>query len=657
MIQLDSVSKSFGGRTLFENLSWQLRPGKRIGLVGPNGTGKTTLFRILSGELEYDSGRLVVPNQSTIGLLPQTVGELSGGTVWTRILEARQDLLDAEIALNDLRDRLAVAKDPAEIAALTDELGEKEDNYQIAGGYELPIRAKAILNGMGFKDERFSEPVENLSGGWRMRLVLGQLLLQRPTVLLMDEPTNHLDVPSLEWLEGFLQSYEGTVVIISHDRYFLNRLVDEIAALEGGVLYVEPGNFDDYLESRAERLEKLAHDKEQHDKEMERLQAFVTRFRAKASKARQAASRAKQLDKMKENRIELSSERKQISIRFPDAPRSAREVMRLEGVCKAYGNNVIYDGLDFQIERGERIALVGPNGQGKSTLLKMLAGVESPDSGELTVGYKVELGYFAQHHIDGLDLDASILKAMESAATSETFPRCRSILGAFLFSGDDVEKRVRVLSGGEKHRVALAQLMLRPSNLLLLDEPTNHLDMESRAVLEDALEDYDGTVVFVSHDRGFINNVATRVVHIADRQADSYFGGYDEFAEKRAQEVAAAARAAAAAAEATGDKNAPTSRKDNRRQAAERRAELNRRVGGIKKEVQTLEKTIEALETEKEALGEKLADADFYQSGDPKEVAKATRRFQEIDQELEKAYAAWEKGAEKIAQAESELSV
>lgn len=653
MVQLDSISKSFGGRTLFSDLSWQLRPGKRIGLVGPNGTGKTTLFRILSGELEFDDGRVVVPSGFSIGLLPQTVGEMTGGTVWTRILEARQDLLDDEIQLQQLRDQLAVEKDNATLERLVEKLGELEDRYTMNGGYELPVRAKAILNGMGFRDSRFDDPVDILSGGWRMRLVLGQLLLQRPSVLLMDEPTNHLDVPSLEWLEGFLQSYEGTVVIISHDRYFLNRLVDEIAALEHGELFIEPGNFDDYLQAREERLEKLSHDKGMQDKEMARLAAFVERFRYKASKARQAQSRSKQLDKLKENKIEIAGDRKQIHIRFPDGPRSGRDVVRVEGIQKAYGTNVIYDGADFHIERGERIALVGPNGEGKSTLLKMLANVEQPDGGRIVWGHQVAIGYFAQHHIDGLDLDASVLAAMEAAATPETHPKCRSILGAFLFSGDDVQKRVRILSGGEKHRVALAQLMLRPSNFLLLDEPTNHLDMESRAVLEQALDVYEGTVVFVSHDRTFINNVATRVVHVANRTLDSYEGGYDDFTEKRAIEVA---ERAARAATVT-DVNAPATKKDTRRQASEKRAELNRRIGPIKKEVDALEKTIETLEAEKEILEAKLADADFYQNGDPKDVAAVTRRFQEIDTKLAAAYAKWEEGAQRIAAVEAELEI
>lgn len=654
MIQLDGVSKSFGGRTLFENLSWQLRPGKRIGLVGANGTGKTTLFRILARETDYDAGRLVVPNGASIGLLPQTVGEMVGGTVWSRMLEARKDLLDAEELLHRLRERLAETAEPVLLERLTRELGEKEDEFQIAGGYDLHVRAKAILNGMGFLDSKFHDAVETLSGGWRMRLVLGQLLLQRPTVLLMDEPTNHLDVPSLEWLEGFLQSYEGTVVIISHDRYFLNRLVDEVAALEQGQLFVQPGNFDDYLESRAERIEKLAHDKMQQDKEIQRLEAFVTRFRAKATKARQAQSRAKQLDRIKESRIELSAERKQISIRFPDSAKSGREVIRLEKVAKAYGDNVIYDGLDFTLERGERVALVGPNGQGKSTLLKMLAEVEGPDSGRVVTGHQVVKGYFAQHHIDGLPLDASIFKAMESAASSETFPKVRSILGAFLFSGDDVEKRISVLSGGEKHRVALAQLMLSPTNLLLLDEPTNHLDMESRAVLEDAIDDYEGTVVFVSHDREFINNVATRVVHIENRHAHSYHGGYDLYAEKRTQE---AAERAAAASDNAADGAQAISRKDARRAAAEKRTELNRRVGGIRKEVQALESSIEALEAEKETLGAKLADTDFYQQGAPEEVTKATKRYAVLEQQLQDAYARWEELSETIAQVEEELEL
>lgn len=651
MVQLDSVAKSFGGRTLFEDLSFRLRPGSRIGLVGPNGTGKTTLFRILSGELEPDGGRVIVPTGASVGLLPQTVGEMHGGSVWSRMLEARQDLLDMEVELDALRAAISTEKDDEALSALAKRLGAIEDRFIAEGGYELHARAKSILNGMGFADDRFEVPVETLSGGWRMRLVLAQLLLRRPSVLLMDEPTNHLDVPSLEWLEGFLAGYDGTVVIISHDRYFLNRLVDEIASLEQGKLYVEPGNFDDYLEARAQRLEMASHQQEMQDKEIARLSAFVERFRYKASKARQAQSRAKQLDKLKDQRVELQQDRKNIHIRFPDAPRAGRDVVRLEGIDKAFGDLVIYRGLDFTIERGERIALVGPNGEGKSTLLKMIAGALAPDAGKLTLGHNVVPGYFAQHHIEGLDLDASILKAMESAATSENFGRCRSILGAFLFSGDDVEKRIRVLSGGEKHRVALAQLMLKPSNLLLLDEPTNHLDMESRAVLEQALDVYEGTVVFVSHDRTFINNVATRVVHVANRTVTSYDGGYDDFAQKRAQELAEAQALEATTSAAVSTVN----RKDARKAAAERRAEVNRRVGTLKKEVAAMEASIEKFEAEKATLGQRLADADFYTKGDPKEVTEATRRFAALDDELVKLYARWEESAETIAKVESEL--
>src|SRR5690625_840278 len=657
MIQLDSISKHFGGRTLFEDLSWQLRPGRRIGLVGPNGAGKTTLFKILHGDEGYDAGRLIVPNHAKVGLLPQTVGEMIGGTVWSRMLDARKDLLEQEEALQDLRTELSKTKDPVLIERLTTQLGEAEDLFEREGGYTLHVNAKAILNGMGFADDRFDAPVESLSGGWRMRLVLAQLLLQRPTVLLMDEPTNHLDVPSLEWLESFLQGYDGTVVIISHDRYFLNRLVDEIASLEHGQLFVEQGNFDDYLASRAMRLEQRAHLREQQDKEIEHLESFLRRFGAKATKPRQAQSRVKKLEKLKSERIELQGGKKDISIRFPDAKKSGRTVFKVSDVHKAYGDNVVYDGLNLEIERGERIALVGPNGQGKSTLLKMLAHVEAPDAGAVELGYQVELGYFAQHHIEGLDLNHTILQAMESAATNESFPRCRAILGAFLFSGEAVEKKISVLSGGEKHRVALAQLLLKPTNVLLLDEPTNHLDMESRAVLEDALEDYEGTVIFVSHDRGFINNVATKVIHIADRKADEYYGDYENYAKKRAEEKTAAEARKNAEANDAQSANKPLSKKDERRRAAELRQELNRRVGPLKKKVQTLEQTIETLEEDKEKLEAKLSDVEFYQKGDPEEFAKETRRFQKIKDALEKAYSEWEEASQQIAEVEEELQL
>lgn len=655
MIQLDNISKSFGGRTLFEGISWQLRPGRRIGFVGPNGTGKTTLFRILAGELEPDAGRVVIPTDATIGLLPQTVGEMSGGTVWERMLEAKADILALEERLDNLRNALADCRDEHELTELANELGEVEDRFLAGDGYNIRHQAQAILGGMGFTEEMMQGPVEVLSGGWRMRLVLSQLLLQRPSVLLMDEPTNHLDVPSLEWLEGFLGNYEGTVVIISHDRFFLNRLVDEIAALEFGELHVEPGNFDTYLRSREERFERLVHEKEKQDKEIERLKAFVDRFRAKATKARQAQSRQKQLDKIE--RIELPTERKQIHIRFPEAPRSGKEVVSCEGVRKAFGDNVVYDHLDFEVKRDERIALVGPNGQGKSTLLKMLAGVLEPDAGEVKLGHNVHIGYFAQHHIDGLDLGDTILASMERRATPESFPSCRAILGAFLFSGDDVKKKVSVLSGGEKHRVALATIMLRPTNFLLLDEPTNHLDMESRAILEEALDSYQGTVVFVSHDRTFINNVATRVVHVAGGAAVSYHGNYDFYVTARdeeKQEIAEqqSTRKAAAPVAAT-PVDEGLSKKEQRRLAAERRAAVNKEVGGLKKELARLEDQIASDEDEKEAVAARLADADFYMKGDPAEVSGATRRFGELGDALEKAYARWEELAAQIEEVEA----
>ena len=655
MIQLERISRSFGGKTLFRDLTWQLAPGRRIGLVGPNGAGKTTLFRILAGELEPDEGRIVIPRGATIGLLPQTVGEMTGGTVFERMLEARSDLLQLERDLDELRTRLESAP-PDQAQPLTERLGELEQRYDQEGGYTLRARAASILGGMGFAPDVFESPVEILSGGWRMRLVLSQLLLQRPTVLLMDEPTNHLDVPSLEWLEGFLASYEGTVVIISHDRYFLNRLIDETAALEHGSLHVVPGNFDDYILAREQRIELIEKARTNQQREIEHLESFVERFRSKATKARQVQSRVKQLERIE--RIDApSAANRRMVIRFPDAPRSGRDVVVCDDVSRSFGDQVIYSGLNLVIERGERLALVGPNGQGKSTLLKMIAGSLQPSGGTVRLGHQVIPGYFAQHHVEGLDLSQTILGALESRATPETFPRCRSILGAFLFSGDDVLKKVSVLSGGEKHRVALASLLLRPTNLLLLDEPTNHLDMESREVLEQALSAYDGTVIVVSHDRTFLNAVATRVLHIQDGTATSYDGNYDDYAARRAEERAAAAATGAStnASSSSEAGGASVSRKDQRRLAAERRKEVQRRVGDLKKELTALEREIASAEAERDQLAERLSDAGFYQNGDPGEVAETTRRHGRLGDRLDGHYARWEELAERIDSVEREL--
>jgi ATP-binding cassette subfamily F protein 3 len=659
MIRLDNVTKRFGGEPIFEDISLEMTPGSCIGLIGPNGAGKTTIFRLLTGEMKPDSGRVIVPKGMTVGLLPQTVGEMTGGTVLERTLQVKGDALELERKLEDLQQKLEQVSDPEQAEALSHEYGETEEAYKLAGGYELRADAKRILAGMGFTNDDLHRDVSELSGGWRMRLVLAGLLLQRPDVLLMDEPTNHLDVPSLEWIEGFLGAYEGTVVVISHDRYFLNRLVDQIASIEPDGLFVTPGNYDDYEVAVKERNEQRRREKEQQDKEIARIQEFIDKFRYNANKAAQVQSRIKKLEKI--DPIKTVDSRKNVSFTFPEGTRSGKRVMTCEHVSKSYPpNTTVYEDLNLIVTRGERIALVGPNGQGKSTLLKLLAGVVESDSGTVEWGHNVELGYFAQHHIDGLNLDHTLLEEMESRASMEMFPKCRNILGTFLFSGDDVHKRIRVLSGGEKHRVALATLLLEESNLLLLDEPTNHLDMKSREVLKEALKEYGGTVILVSHDRAFLNDLATRTIHVEGGGITSYLGDYEYYSEKRRKEReanqanGAASRPADESSDDKDDEN--LSRKELRRLAAEERKLRKKRIGPLEKEFQQLERRIDDLEEERGKLAEKLADADFYQNAEGAEFAKVSKEHGELESKIEQAMLKWEELGEKIEAAEAELS-
>ncbi|TVR03454.1 MAG: ATP-binding cassette domain-containing protein [Deltaproteobacteria bacterium] len=659
MIQLDSISHAFGDRALFRDLSWQLHPGARIGLVGPNGAGKTTLFRILAGDLVPDTGRVILPRDASIGLLPQDVGDLGDCTAIEHVLEGCRDLLDEADRIQDLRQQLddAVARgeDSSTLESLSADMAEREERFRARGGYGLRARAASILGGMGFDTGDLDRHVSTFSGGKRVRIVLSKLLLQRPDVLLMDEPTNHLDVPSVEWLEGFLSNYRGTVVVISHDRYFLNRLVTEIAGLEYDGLHVHPGTWDDYMAARDERAALLEARKAQQDRSIRETERFIERFRAKATKARQVQSRVKQLDKVE--RITLDEQRGTIHFRFPEAGRSGRMVVEAEKLGRDFGDLTVFGSVDFSLERDERVALVGPNGAGKSTLLRLLAEDLAPSRGEIRIGHNVVRSYFAQHSVDSLDLRNSILEEMESAATTDTFPLCRSILGAFLFSGDDVERRISVLSGGERNRVALARMLLRPANLLLLDEPTNHLDISSRDVLVDALRNFNGTVLFVSHDRHFINQLATRVVHIEDGTLESTLGDYEYYRHKRRAEGLGGSSGLLADAGPTprdpkparpssAESAAPRTRRDRKRIEAEWRNRMNRETRELRAAVEDAETRMAAAEERRAELEGALADPALYAAeGNGARIAALQTDLAATLEEIDNLLAAWEDAA------------
>ena len=533
MIQIENIGKSFGGQVLFHDLTWHITRDQRIGLVGPNGAGKTTLCRILTGAMEVDSGQVRRAKSATIGYLPQEIASAGDGTVLGHLLAGFPEVQRLEAEMELLTAEMAEGEDGGS-EELTHRYGELQHQYESLGGYSLEARAKAILGGLGFLSDDFFKPLATFSGGWRMRVALGRLLLQAPDLLLLDEPTNHLDLESLQWLEDFLGAYEGTVMIISHDRYFLNRVVDHIAELELGRFALYRGDYDEYQAQKLARQEQIEAAQRNQAEQIEKMERFIRKFRYKATKARQVQSRIKMLERIE--RVEVLRAPKRIHFRFPQPPRSGTSVCDLRKIRKAYGDNVVYTGVDFRLLRGDRVALVGVNGAGKSTLLKIVAGVLPFERGSRVLGHNVSVHYYAQHQLDALNPGNSVLEEVAAVADIETQPRLRTILGAFLFSGNDVEKPVAVLSGGEKSRLALAKMLLRPANLLCLDEPTNHLDVTAREILEEALEQFEGTMLFISHDRYFINRIATKVVEVRDNRLWEFAGDYDYYLEKKAGE-------------------------------------------------------------------------------------------------------------------------
>ncbi len=682
MIQIEEIGKSFGGQVLFRDLTWHITPGQRVGLVGPNGAGKTTLCRILTGEMEVDSGLVRRAKSATVGYLPQEVASAGDGTVLGHLLAGFPEVRRLEAELELLAGEMAEGEDGAS-EDLVRRYGELQHQYEALGGYSLEAKAKAILGGLGFAPEDFFVPLTNLSGGWRMRGALGRLLLQAPDLLLLDEPTNHLDLESLQWLEEFLGAYEGTVVIISHDRYFLNRVVDRIAELELGRFALFTGDYDDYQAQKLARQEQIEAAQRTQAEQIEKMERFIRKFRYKATKARQVQSRIKLLDKM--DRVELIRAPKRIHFRIPQPPRSGTTACELRRVRKAYGGKVVYAGIDFRLLRGDRVALVGVNGAGKSTLLKLVAGGLPFEGGDRVLGHNVTVHYYAQHQLDALNPRNTVLEELAAVADVEMHPRLRTILGAFLFSGEDVEKPVTVLSGGEKSRLALAKMLLRPANLLCLDEPTNHLDVIAREVLEEALEQYEGTMLFISHDRYFINRIATKVVEIRDGQLWEFAGDYDYYLEKRAESheprdassehrvparqrgwPSAECRDAGQRTEAVRSKPAAPDRqsqeatrkprsREGRRAEAEVRQRKSREMAPLKARLRELESEIARIEGRIRDLNDQMANPDVYRNGErAREVARERKTLEE---QVASLYGKWEELTSRVEGAATDGAV
>jgi ATP-binding cassette subfamily F protein 3 len=528
MIQLSSVTKSFGARVLLEDVTWQVSDRETVGLCGPNGAGKTTLLRIFANLDEPDAGAVVKPADLRVGYLPQDGLAHEGHTLHEEAALAFEWLLEVRKELEAIEERLA---DPAvaegEHEGMLHRYSDLQDRFRLHDGYAIDLKIDTVLRGLGFSAADYDKPTATFSGGWQMRIALAKLLLAKPDLLLLDEPTNHLDLDARNWLEEYLHDYPHTVILVSHDRFFLDAVVDRITDIHLRTLVDYHCNYSQYLVQRDEHLARLREAKRRQDEEVARIEMFINRFRYQATKAAQVQDRIKMLEKVVP--IEVPPERKRVHFKFPSCGKSGRMVFDLKGVHKAYGATRVFEGIDLYIERGDRIALLGPNGAGKSTLMRLLSGVEEPDRGTRATGHQVVLEYFAQDEAVRLEPGLTIYETLSSGSPVHMVPMIRDILGGFLFSGDDIYKRVGVLSGGERTRLAVARMLLRPSNTLLLDEPTNHLDLDSKDVLLDALMDYGGTLIVVSHDRYFIDKLATKVIEIGNGRALLYPGTYEEF--------------------------------------------------------------------------------------------------------------------------------
>jgi ATP-binding cassette subfamily F protein 3 len=645
LLRLEGIGKSFGGRRLLSGVDLVVRAGDRIGLVGPNGVGKSTLLRIAARDEAPDEGRVLAPRSARIALLRQEIDPAQSGTAEEEAARAFEPLAALERELERLEGEMeAAGREGRDVpSALAERYDRLRHEYEQRGGFEREARVARTLEGLGFDEERRRRPLGALSGGWRMRVELAKLLLSEPDVLLLDEPTNHLDLPSIEWLEGTLASFRGALVIVSHDRAFLARHVNRVAELGPQRLEVYEGSFPDYLVERLRRREAALARQAAEDRRVAETLRFVERFRYKASKARQVQSRLKALARMERTEAPADASRR-MRLRIPPPERAGAVVLRLAGVHKAYGETRVYEGVDFELRRGERVALVGPNGAGKSTLLRMLAGVLPPDRGERSLGHNAQVAFYAQHQLDALDPARTVLEELASVARSEDHPRLRGQLGAFLFGGDDVEKRVAVLSGGEKARLALAKLLLRPANVLVLDEPTNHLDVDACEVLEAALRAYEGTLAFISHDRAFINALATRVVEVRAGRLREFLGDYDAYQAKLAAEAARVAAPGPAGPGPAGTAPASREARERERERGKARARAARRLEAIEGEILTRETALEE-------IGWRLGDPAVFR--DPEKTRALEAERDALRAAIAEAYGRWEALAAEVEDADA----
>ncbi|MFC5270394.1 ribosomal protection-like ABC-F family protein [Adhaeribacter terreus] len=645
MISINNLSFHFGSRTLYEDASLHIKPKDKIGLIGLNGTGKSTLLRVLVGEYKPDSGSIQMSKDTTIGFLNQ---DLLSYDTHESILSVAMQAFERALEVQKEIDEVLHQMDTNYEDSLVEKLAKLQDEFDALDGYNMQTKAEEILEGLGFTTEELQRPLKTFSGGWRMRVMLAKILLQKPSLLLLDEPTNHLDLPSIKWLENYLEGYEGAVIIVSHDREFLDKTTNMTVEVAQQKLNIYAGNYSFYLEEKELRNEIQKGAFENQQAAIRQTERFIERFKAKATKAKQAQSRMKALERM--DRIEdVASDAPKVNFKFQFSVEPGRHILRLEHMSKKYGDKIIFRDTNVNIERGDKIALIGANGKGKSTLMRIVAGTE-PVDGKRQLGHNVIMAFYAQHQLESLTVENEILQELTEAGSKRNEMELRTILGSFLFTGDQVFKKIKVLSGGEKSRVALAKTLISEANFLLLDEPTNHLDMQSVNILIQALDQYEGTFVVISHDRYFVENVANKIWYIEDYQLKEYPGTYHEFEqfqesrEKEAKKNAALNPVKTVAK--TEVKPKPEVKPNNYQQLQNDLKKANKQLQEVEKKVQELEEELAAYEA-------KLAEPEVY--GNVSSLTDYTLKFEKTKKELDAKNTEWEKVAEQVENLESQL--
>ncbi len=656
MLSVANITVQFGSKLLFEDVSFIVNPRDRIGLVGSNGTGKSTLLKIISGEVEPDNGQIALSKHTTIGYLPQDGITYRGKTIYDEVYSGIGDISSLKEEIDDVQHELEVHPDKTtdEYMELVEKYGELQHKFEDLDGFRVKSSIEKILEGLGFTVKDFDRLTDEFSGGWQMRIALAKLLLKQPSVLLLDEPTNHLDIESLIWIESFLKAYEGAIILVSHDRTFLDNITNKTIEIYTGKVTIYSGNYSYYVKEKEIRKELLLKSYDNQQKFLTQQNRFIERFRSKNTKATAVQSRIKMLDKL--DIIEIEDEESAIQFHFPPATHSGRKVFELKNVSKSYGDNLVLKDVDFELERGEKIGLVGVNGAGKSTLARIIRGTEEIQKGQRKLGFQVELEYYSQHQADSLDPKNDVLGTMDNVAKGDIRKQLRTILGSFLFRGDDVFKPVQVLSGGEKSRLALATMLLKSSNFLILDEPTNHLDMNSKRVLMEALHSYTGTILIISHDREFLDGIVTKIIEVKDKNIKTYLGNCSYYLLKKEEERDAAAgivKSNKQADKSTANGVPAKKTKEQKRAEAEARNKLYSVAKPVKDKIHNIEKSIKVNEEKIKEIETLMASDGFF--NDAAKAKKTTAELKAAKDTINGLYHDWMEETKKLNELEAKL--